>query len=61
MGNQVLPVTERPLTDGGLDCTKVPDSSTAASGANDRVSPYSTATLWRRMPTNSFSERTDAA
>jgi protein involved in polysaccharide export with SLBB domain len=31
-----------PLTDGGLDCTKVPDSSTAASGANDRVSPYST-------------------
>ena len=25
-----------PLTDGGLDCTKVPQTSTSASGANDR-------------------------
>ena len=30
-----------PITDGGLDCTKVPYSSTAASGVNDRYTSYS--------------------
>jgi protein involved in polysaccharide export with SLBB domain len=29
-----------PQTDGGLDCAKVPESFTAASGTNDRFSPY---------------------
>ncbi len=28
-----------PLTDGGLDCTKVRQTSTSASGSNDRYSP----------------------
>jgi protein involved in polysaccharide export with SLBB domain len=29
-----------PTTDGGLDCTKVSESSTSASGTNDRFTPY---------------------
>jgi len=31
-----------PITDGGLDCTKVPYTSTAASGTNDRYTAYPT-------------------
>jgi protein involved in polysaccharide export with SLBB domain len=28
-----------PSTDGGLDCTKIPESATAATGTNDRYTP----------------------
>jgi protein involved in polysaccharide export with SLBB domain len=30
-----------PATDGGLDCTKIPESATSFSGTNDRYSPNS--------------------
>jgi protein involved in polysaccharide export with SLBB domain len=31
-----------PQTDGGLDCSRIPESSTAASGTNDRFTPPNT-------------------
>jgi protein involved in polysaccharide export with SLBB domain len=41
-GQPTLTYDGTPQTDGGLDCTKVPESSTAASGLNDRFTPYPT-------------------
>jgi protein involved in polysaccharide export with SLBB domain len=42
--------TDNGPTDGGLDCTKVPEFETAASGINDRYSP---ATQPQPLPTTS--------
>jgi protein involved in polysaccharide export with SLBB domain len=42
--------TDNGPTDGGLDCTKVPESETAASGINDRYVP---ATQPQPLPTTS--------
>ena len=38
-GQQTLNYDGTPMTDGGLDCTMVPESATAGSGINDRVTP----------------------
>jgi protein involved in polysaccharide export with SLBB domain len=34
-----------PVTDGGLDCTKVPESATSFGGTNDRYTPNSAANI----------------
>ena len=39
-GLSTLDENGNPLSDGGLDCGKVPQTSTSANGTNDRYTPY---------------------
>jgi protein involved in polysaccharide export with SLBB domain len=51
-------VDGEPSTDGGLDCAKIPESSTSASGTNDRFTPFQTNAANSANSTNSASNTT---
>jgi protein involved in polysaccharide export with SLBB domain len=53
-GQSTLTFDGTPQTDGGLDCSKIPDSSTAASGSNDRFTPYQTPTNSTNQGNNTY-------
>ena len=52
---------DAPSTDGGLDCTAIPESATSFSGTNDRFTPNSPTSPNAGIPGNSASYPNNAA